>query len=346
MMGLPSQPAFSHGFGRFLLRSSSFTRSRISSARCNARFRASLSSDSEQKPYGFIGLGIMGAPMLLNLTKDSKRKIVAWNRSKDKCDGVLAKAPGGTVEIASSPREVVERCGTTFMMLSTPEAVNSVLHGTNGALEGCSNGKAIIDCSTLTVGDAQRNDSLVRDRGAMFLEAPVSGSKVPAEQGSLVFLCAGNKKVYDGILDCLDIMGKKKFFFGEQVGQGTAMKLVANMIMGSMLASLAEGITLAEKCGMDANQLVDVLSQGAMANPMFSLKGPKMGTEAKNYEVNFPLEHAQKDLRFAALLGDDLGIPLPVCSAANEVYKGAKGLGFSRHDFSAVIESLRASSNR
>ena len=310
------------------------------------RFRASaaVSDKKKTKKVGWIGVGIMGMGMANNLAGADHEGLVVWNRSKDRCEELKEKLSTSSIDVASSPKEVVEECDTTFLMLSTPEAVRDVLEKKDGVLDGCNEGKAIVDCSTISVEDAKRNSSLVNDTGALFLEAPVSGSKVPAEQGKLIFLCAGNKKVYTDISSYLDVMGKQKYYYGEEVGTGTKMKLIVNAIMGTMLASLAEGITLAEKCGVEADQLVEVLSHGAMANPMFSLKGPKMSARVQDYAVNFPLEHAQKDIRLASLLADELGVGTPVTAAANECYKTAKGLGHSRSDFAAVIESLRLKS--
>jgi 3-hydroxyisobutyrate dehydrogenase-like beta-hydroxyacid dehydrogenase len=116
----------------------------------------------------------------------------------------------------------------------------------------------------------------VEGKGGRFLEAPVSGSKVPAETGQLIFLAAGDEALYRQVSPkLLAAMGKASFYLGA-TGKGTEMKLVANMIMGSMLSSLSEGLVLTEKAGLKPEDLVSVLGLGAMANPMFNLKGPKM----------------------------------------------------------------------
>ncbi|CAI0419544.1 unnamed protein product [Linum tenue] len=124
------------------------------------------------------------------------------------------------------------------------------------------------------------------------------------------------------------------------VGNGAAMKLVVNMMMGSMMATLAEGLLLSEKVGLDPNVLVEVLSQGAISAPMYSMKGPSMIKSA--YPTAFPLKHQQKDMRLALGLAESVSQPTPIAAAANELYKVAKARGLSDDDFSAVIESLRA----
>lgn len=285
--------------------------------------------------------------MAINLSS-SFPSLLVWNRTEK--TAALKAAVHGTcsVETKSTPAEVVSESDVTFSMLSTPDVVNEVFFEMKGsAMEGVKEGKTIVDCSTLKVEDMVRTAGEVVKRGGRFMEAPVSGSKGPAEGGSLLFLCAGDKWVFehDVVKEALGCMGKRAWYLGD-VGNGTKMKLVINQLMATMLASLGESIVLSEALGLSVPDLLEIISLGAMNNPMFALKGPKMKQGAKGYETNFPLEHAQKDIRFAQLLGDDHGISMSVSSAANEWYKAAKGLGLSREDFAAVIESIRSSAGR
>ncbi|KAJ8907628.1 hypothetical protein NDN08_007738 [Rhodosorus marinus] len=291
-------------------------------------------------PMGFIGLGIMGYPMAQNLINGGG-ELVVWNRSTEKSADLADKNPG-KVTVVESPKEVIERCDITFSMLSTPQAVEAIYFGSGdkSALEGVSKGKRIVDCSTLTQEASQASADAVAERGGLFLEAPVSGSKVPAETGNLIFLCGGDKSTFDIIENELSLMGKKSFFLGP-CGSGTRMKLVVNMIMGSMMAALSEGIALAEATDLDGQTLLDVLDLGAMANPLFKMKGGNMLTDKRNYAPHFPLEHAQKDMRFACSLADQAEVQMPVASAANQLFISARSQGFSREDLSAVIEALR-----
>mmetsp|Transcript_6877 Transcript_6877/g.20916 ORF Transcript_6877/g.20916 Transcript_6877/m.20916 type:complete len:335 (+) Transcript_6877:195-1199(+) len=288
---------------------------------------------------GFIGLGIMGLPMAQNLIREAGRELIVWNRSKERSEQ-LANDNDGKVTVVSSPRAVIESCSVTFSMLSTPEAVEAVYFGSGdgSALLGVSAGKHIIDCSTLTEEASQKTAAAVSEKGGKFLEAPVSGSKVPAEKGQLIFLCGGDKETFDMVQKELDVMGKRSFFLGE-TGAGTRMKLVVNMVMGSMVAALSEGVVLAENTGLSTETLLEVLDLGAMANPMFKLKGPQMING--KYPPHFPLEHAQKDMRFAGALGDKNDVSMPVAAAANELFIAAKAKGFARDDMCGIIEALR-----
>ena len=163
-------------------------------------------------PIGFIGIGIMGDGMtrcLLNANCD----LVVWNRREEKSKALQAEAPAA-VKIADQPADVVRACERTYVMLPTPEACAEVYSMKNGILEGVSSGKAVIDCATLEPSDMERLDALVTGAGGRFAEAPVSGSKVPAEQGALIFMVAGDETLYKEAGAELDAMGKASVYCG------------------------------------------------------------------------------------------------------------------------------------
>ncbi|CAM9194963.1 unnamed protein product [Discosporangium mesarthrocarpum] len=293
-----------------------------------------LSMQAGAEKVGFIGLGIMGDGMARNLINGGS-DLVVWNRSGEKAEAFSSETG---CEVAKTPKEVVEKCGVTISMLSTPEAASDVFYRDDGVLAGLGEGKSIIDCATLRTEDMEAMYKDAKGAGALFLEAPVSGSKAPAANGQLIFLCGGDKELFDSAQGYLELMGKANYYLGP-AGKGTEMKLVVNMIMGTMLASLAEGMCLADSLGLENNALVEILGLGAMANPMFNIKGPLM--EKKDYSPNFPLKHAQKDIRFALGLGEEVDQPLPVAAAANAEYKRASSK-YGDDDFCAVIEALRS----
>ena len=166
----------------------------------------------------------------------------------------------------------------------------------------------------------------------------MSGSKAPAENGQLIFLCGGSRGLFDDVAGPLEVMGKASLYLG-QTGQGARMKLCANAIMGEMMVALSEGLALSEAAGLKHADLLEVLSLGAMANPMFALKGPAMSEGT--YPPAFPLEHQQKDLRLALALGEEVGQPLPLAAVANAAFLKAQERGLARSDFSAVMEVAR-----
>ncbi|PQQ09869.1 glyoxylate/succinic semialdehyde reductase 2 chloroplastic [Prunus yedoensis var. nudiflora] len=291
------------------------------------------SKDELQTRVGFLGLGIMGSPMAQNLIK-SGCDVTVWNRTKSKCDPLISLG----AKYKPSPQEVAASCDVTFAMLADPESAVDVALGKHGAANGMSSGKGYVDVSTVDGATSKLISGHIKSTGASFLEAPVSGSKKPAEDGQLIFLTAGDKSLYEIAAPLLDVMGKSRFYLGD-VGNGAAMKLVVNMIMGSMMASFSEGLLLTEKIGLDPKVLVEVVSQGAISAPMYSVKGPSMIQSL--YPTAFPLKHQQKDLRLALGLAESVSQSTPIAAAANELYKVAKSHGLSDEDFSAVIEALK-----
>ncbi|KAI4329102.1 hypothetical protein L6164_021402 [Bauhinia variegata] len=308
------------------------------SARTFSSYISNSSSQATEKParVGFLGIGIMGSPMAQNLIK-AGCDLTVWNRTKNKCDPLISLG----AKYKSSPEEVAASCDVTFAMLADPRSAMDVAFGKCGAASGMGPGKGYVDVSTVDGPTSKLISEHIKSTGALFLEAPVSGSKKPAEDGQLIFLTAGDKYLYEKVAPLLDIMGKSRFYLGD-IGNGAAMKLVVNMIMGSMMASFSEGLLLSEKVGLDPKVLVEVVSQGAISAPMYSTKGPSMIQSL--YPTAFPLKHQQKDLRLALGLAESVSQPIPIAAAANELYKVAKSKGLSDEDFSAVIEALKAKS--
>ncbi|KAH6814163.1 glyoxylate reductase 1 [Perilla frutescens var. frutescens] len=281
---------------------------------------------------GFLGLGIMGKAMSMNLLRHGF-KVTVWNRTLSRCDELVEH--GAT--IGETPAAVIKKCKYTIAMLSDPAAALSVVFDKDGVLEQIGSGKGYVDMSTVDAETSSKISEAITSKGGHFLEAPVSGSKKPAEDGQLVILAAGEKALYDAALPFFDVLGKKSFFLG-QVGNGAKMKLVVNMTMGSMMNAFSEGLVLADKSGLNPQTLLDVLDLGAIANPMFKMKGPSM--IQGSYPPAFPLKHQQKDMRLALALGDENSVPMPVAAAANEAFKKARSMGLGDLDFSAVHETV------
>ncbi|CAK9137488.1 unnamed protein product [Ilex paraguariensis] len=282
---------------------------------------------------GFLGMGIMGKAMAVNLLRHGF-KLTVWNRTLSRCDELVKHG----ASVKETPAAVIKKCKYTIGMLSDPAAALSVVFDKDGVLEQMCSGKGYIDMSTVDADTSSKICEAITSKDGYFLEAPVSGSKKPAEDGQLVILAAGEKALYEEALPAFDVMGKKSFFLG-QIGNGAKMKLVVNMIMGSMMNAFSEGLILADKSGLDPHTLLDVLDLGGIANPMFRMKGPTMIQE--NYSTAFPLKHQQKDMRLALALGDENAVSMPVAAAANEAFKKARSMGLGDLDFSAVYETVK-----
>jgi len=281
----------------------------------------------------FLGMGIMGVPMVKNLLK-AGYEVAVWNRTESRCEELLA----ANATLAKSPREAAAGADITFAMLSDPAAALAVAEGPDGVAAGMAPGKGYVDVSTVDAETSAKVAALVREAGGQFLEAPVSGSKGPAINGQLIFLAAGDEALYGAASPMLDVMGKAKFYLGD-VGAGAKMKLVVNMVMGSMMTAFSEGLVLGEEAGLDAADILEVVSLGAIAAPMFALKGPTMVEGA--YAPAFPLKHQLKDMKLALQLGHQLGRGLPTAEAATELYVAAEADGLGDKDFSGVHESVK-----
>lgn len=278
---------------------------------------------------GFIGLGIMGSAMAANLLKGGC-EVMIWNRSPEKYSTLIEH--GATV--ADSPRSLAESVDVVIAMMATPDAVVAVRDGNEGIVSGLSPGKGFVDMSTVDMGTSLESARACHAVGALFLEAPVAGSRKPAEDAALTIMAAGDRELYELSLTLLEKMGKKIFYLGE-TGNAARMKLANNLVMGGMLASLCEGLTLASRCGLDTALLLEVLDSGALSNPMFRLKGPQIAANG-DFPPAFPLKHMQKDLRLALRMAEDTQVPLFTTATVNELYKAALAQGLGDCDFAAV----------
>jgi 3-hydroxyisobutyrate dehydrogenase-like beta-hydroxyacid dehydrogenase len=275
----------------------------------------------------------MGQAMAANLLK-AGFEVSVWNRTPEKCEPLIKK---GALK-GRSPAEIVANSDITFAMVSDPSAAKDLCFGRQGVLEGIAQGKGYIDVSTVDPQTSKEIGQAILSKEGRFLEAPVSGSKKPAEDGALVFLCAGDEALYREAMPALEVMGKKNLYFGE-TGNGAKMKLVINMIMGTMMTAFSEGLCLGEKAGLNMNDIINVLDQGAIANQMFRLKGPMM--DEGRFPTAFPLKHMQKDMRLALQLGDEKGQALFTSGAANGSFLKARSKGFDDEDFSAVLQVIK-----
>lgn len=285
------------------------------------------------KTYGFLGLGIMGNGMvhcLLNGGLD----VTVWNRTASKCEPYVEAG----AKVATTAKEVIEKCDITFACVSDPAAALALVTMENGVLDGISEGKAYVDMSTVDSACSRQINELISGKGGRYCEAPVSGSKGPAEQGTLLILAAGDEPLARECEEAFGLMGKKSWYLGA-VGQGARMKLVINTIMGVCLQAMSEGLAVGTKGGLDGETIIDVLSMGASGAPMFKLKGPKVLKD--DYATNFPLKHAQKDIRLGLALGDELQQPMPAAAATNETFKQALAAGHGDLDFSAIFKVIQ-----
>ncbi|XP_073492467.1 cytokine-like nuclear factor N-PAC isoform X4 [Lithobates pipiens] len=289
------------------------------------------------KKIGFLGLGLMGSGIVSNLLKMG-HTVTVWNRTAEKvmtpeqCDLFIQEG----AHLGRTPAEVVSTCDITFACVADPKAAKDLVLGPSGVLQGIRPGKCYVDMSTVDPETVIELAQVIVSRGGRFLEAPVSGNQQLSNDGMLMILAAGDQGVYEDCSSCFQAMGKTSFFLGE-VGNAARMMLILNMIQGSFMATIAEGMTLAQVTGQSQQTLLDILNQGQLANIFVDQKCQNI--LQGNFKPDFYLKYIQKDLRLAIALGDSVNHPTPMAAAANEVYKRAKALDQSDNDMSAVYRA-------
>uniref|UniRef100_A0A674ARH8 Cytokine-like nuclear factor N-PAC n=1 Tax=Salmo trutta TaxID=8032 RepID=A0A674ARH8_SALTR len=283
------------------------------------------------KRIGFLGLGLMGSGIVSNLLKMG-HVVTVWNRTVEKCDLFIQEG----ARLGRTPAEVVSMCDITFSCVSDPKAARDLVLGPSGVLQGIRPGKCYVEMSTVDPGTITELSQVISSRGGRFLEAPVAGSQQVSNEGMLVILAAGDRTVYEDCSSCFQAMGKTSFFLGE-VGNAARMMLILNMVQGSFMATIAEGLTLAQATGQSQHTFLDILSQGQMASTFVDQKCQNI--LQGNFKPDYYLKHIQKDLRLAISMGDTANHPTPMAAAANEVYKRAKALDQSDNDMSAVYRA-------
>lgn len=283
---------------------------------------------------GFIGLGIMGSRMAANLQR-AGHHLTVYNRTADKAAALVAQG----AELASSPYALAQKCELVFTMLSTPEAIEDVALGNQGLLKALPANSLWVNCSTVNPSFAVKMAHITNSMGHRYLDAPVSGSLVPAEKGELIFLVGGSENDLTQVRELLDIMGKAVVHVGEN-GQGSSMKIVNNMLLAHAMAAFAEALRLGTALGISEEMLGQTLLNGPAAAPFLKLKQNKILN--RDFAPEFPLEWLHKDLHLASITAYEQNVALPALQTTKELYAQAKEQGLGPDDMSAIYQFLQS----
>jgi len=277
---------------------------------------------------GFIGLGIMGQAMAANVLNKG-HALVVYNRSPEKAEAL--REAGAMV--ADRPSLVADAADVIILMLTGPEAVDAVLHGDEGLLAGDCEGKTVINMSTTPQANAIAWAAELVEHGVALIDAPVSGSKVPAEQGTLVILAGGEEEAIQAVEPLLLSMGKRVIHCGP-VGSGAVMKLSINLLLGIMMEGLAESVHLAERSGLATETLLEAIAAGPLACTLFQLKEDMLKSD--NYPAQFPFRHMAKDMQFVCAAAQENGAMLPLGNQLAELFSPDADPALLDQDFAAV----------
>lgn len=287
-----------------------------------------------KKTIGFAGLGIMGSEMARRIISSNDFEMAVYNRTLDKC----SQFRGLGATISKSPAELARSSDTIILMLSDKDAVDTTLLGESGMLSETLAGKTLIDMGTNTPHFNREVEARVEEKSGKYLEAPVLGSRPPAREGKLKILVGGGEDIFHEHKSLLSLMGDRLFYMGN-TGSASRMKLIVNQIMAGMLALFSEGFIAGERGGISLPRMLEVLESSAIDSLLLRVKGPNM-IISHDFSTNFPLKHAQKDLRQALEVADDLALPSLVTAATNSLFLLAKDMGYGEEDFSAIIKTL------
>jgi 2-hydroxy-3-oxopropionate reductase len=287
-------------------------------------------AESSKARIGLIGLGLMGRPIGLNLLK-AGYPLTVWNRTASRMEPLVAAGARRAV----SPRAVAEAADVLFTIVSDPPALEEVLWGKDGVMGGLRRGSIYVDSSTVSPALARRAAAACAERGARFLDAPVTGGTWGAEKGELLFMVGGEAATLAEVEPVLGVLGKRWFHLGAN-GAGQTIKLAMNLILALQVGALAEALALVTGSGIQGEKLVEVLQSSMARSPVLDVKAPLL--LKGEYAPSFPLRLMHKDLGLALDLGNQLGVALPATAAAREIYNYVKGAAKEDLDYAAVMK--------
>jgi 3-hydroxyisobutyrate dehydrogenase-like beta-hydroxyacid dehydrogenase len=266
--------------------------------------------------------------MAANLVK-AGHEVTVWSRTPGKAvDGAQS---------AASPAEAARGAEVVWICVSDTKAVESVLFGPQGVQESLAPGMTVVDSSTISPSATRQFAERVRARGAQYVDAPVTGSKVGAENGTLIFIVGGDEAVIERLKPLFAAMGKQFFRMGE-TSKGQAAKLVMNLQIALIYEGFAEALTLATKLGVPAEILLPLVQASMVRSGVVEYKAPFV--MKRDFSPNFPLRLMHKDLRLALEAAKEARVKLPGLETVEEIYEMATEDGHEDLDYAATLTLL------
>ena len=282
---------------------------------------------------GFIGLGLMGRPMSLNLHRAGAR-LVIYNRSRAVVDNLIREA----IEPADNPADVACRTEIVVLAVSDTPAVKQVLFGDNGLADGLRPGALVIDMGTTAVAATREYAARLAQTGVDFIDAPVSGGEIGARDGSLAIMAGGSEAAVKRAWPLFDILGKSTIHVGD-VGAGQVAKAANQVIVGLNIGAVAEALALAECAGVDPSKVRQALMGGFAASRILEVHGQRMIDSSFAPGGKVTTQH--KDLTQALDLAASLGLSLPATHLNMTLYQRLIDKGEGGLDHSALIRLFR-----
>ena len=280
---------------------------------------------------GFIGLGIMGTPMAGHLLAGGHTLFVY-----DVADLPKQVLDAGASACASS-KEVAEKGDIIIIMVPDTPHVNAVLFGENGVAEGLSEGKTVIDMSSISPIETKEFAKRINDLGCDYLDAPVSGGEVGAKAASLTIMVGGPQNTFDAVKPLFDLMGQNITLVGGN-GDGQTTKVANQIIVALNIEAVGEALLFASKAGADPAKVREALMGGFASSKILEVHGERM--IKRTFDPGFRIELHQKDLNLALQGAKAIGISLPNTATAQELFNACAANGGSAWDHSAMVKAL------
>lgn len=282
-----------------------------------------------EERLGFIGLGVMGQAMARNLAVE--HPLVVWNRTQERMAPLIEQGSRG----AASAFQVVEASTVVFLMLSNDAAVSAVVEGSAGVLEALSPGQVVVDHSTISPAETRRLANLVSQRGAEWIDAPVTGGDIGAREATLTIMAGGREDAFQRILPYLQKMGRRILRVGP-VGQGQTLKLTANLVSCLTLMAASEGVRMGLAMGLELDDLATVMNYGSAQS--YELKKVLDRWQSQDFEPGFSVENRYKDLKLALDLAHQGGFDAALAEAAEPLYREHRERGFGSRDEASYVQ--------
>lgn len=279
---------------------------------------------------GFIGLGLMGRPMALNLLK-AGHKVHVWSRRRESMQPLLEAGAGD----CASAAELARRASITISIVADAPDVEAVTLGENGVAEGAGPGHIHVDMSTIAPAAAQRIAADLEGRGISMLDAPVSGGEVGAVAGSLTIMVGGEEGVFEAVRPLFEAMGKAATYIGDS-GAGQVAKACNQILTGVGVAAVAEALNFATKSGVEATRVREALLGGLAYSRILENHGQRMLD--RNFKPGFKAWMHQKDMRIVMDEAHRLGLALPSTAATAQMFNAMVGSGLGEDDSTAMLK--------
>ena len=287
----------------------------------------------------FIGLGVMGSPMAINLLQSSYT-VVGWNRTPNR--PLVQKAAQAGVQILPTIAEAVKDADFIFICVSDVEDVKAVIFNEGGIAENAKSNALIVDFSTIGTTAARDISAQLQTHNLRFMDAPVSGGDIGAQKSTLTIMVGGDKADFDQCLPLLQTMGKKIIHCGI-VGNGQAVKL-CNQVLGAVhMVALCEAMQLAQQLDIDPNLMIEVCSSGAAGSWALSNLGGKIAES--DFDPGFMIKHILKDLRLVQESLADTDINLPGVKLSDRLFKIVQDMGGAEQGTQAMIRAYTENNN-